>query len=255
MSTLHLNIELKLGRTYLDEKGHKVTLVREFTPEDPDYVQGFRFRGDNKINYLANGEVVGSLGDFIHVKQLGAYPLKNEVIETTDETVILKDVGLLLKEGKFYRNGLGHAVLIIGAPVVDGRWWKKGFRFMDQRGTFYKPNGSVDSRIWGILDIVMEITPESPLKEQVSDEEMETIMGGINTQLERMNRRDALNPNTLLHKAAVFSKKSLKGLGVAYAAIGTGAITRSPKFGLFCWTVAGATFATDALTGDVTDWE
>lgn len=240
MSTLHLNIVLEVGKTYLDEKGDKVTLVREFTPEDADYIQGFRFRGDNKVNYLANGAVVGHLGG-IQVVQAGAYGLKSEYVETVEETVVAKELDFALEEGKFYRNGLDQVVLIIGTTVAGSRWEKKGFRFMDHRGSFYTANGSVKSRLWSKIDLLRE---EKDLT-TITDEEMVKIRQGVFRRVAAEDRADKIVK--FATKVYTTCKKMMPYISAINVILGAARLRAGAKGGVLSMIVGLGGFAFDHI--------
>jgi hypothetical protein len=78
---------------------------------------------------------------------------------------------MLLEQKNFYRNKLGYVVMIVGTVRPDNRFYRQGFRFIDHEGSYYTPEGSVKSWIWGQLDLV-----ESVALEAVTDAEMTNIV-------------------------------------------------------------------------------
>lgn len=89
-----------------------------------------------------------------------------------EEAVTLSSVNL--EEGKFYRNKLGRVVLIVGPVEPFTSWYKRGYRFLDERGSYYKPNGSLDSKMWQSLDLV-----EAVNSIDVTDDDMDKIRKGF----------------------------------------------------------------------------
>lgn len=100
-----------------------------------------------------------------------------------EETVTLSSV--ILEEGKFYRNKLGRIVLIVGLVEYSTSWYKKGYRFIDERGSYYKPNGSLDSKMWQSLDLIEVVNPI-----EVTDDDMEKIRKGFFHNVSMMNITD-----------------------------------------------------------------
>lgn len=107
------------------------------------------------------------------------------------ETVSLSSV--ILEEGKFYRNKLGRIVLIVGSVEPFTSWYKRGYRFLDERGSYYKPNGSLDTKMWQSLDLIEAVNPVD-----VTDNDMQKIHKGFLHNLWMMDVAD---------KAGAFGRK------------------------------------------------
>jgi hypothetical protein len=175
MSTL----SLKLGKTYDDAKNRPVKMVHEFTPNEAEYARGFRFRGDDGFSYTEDGRIVGHLRG-VHIMQCDAADL-------VCEKLVFAPVPLQIVPGNFYRNHLGIPVLITLEISPDTRWYKKGFRFGDHRGSFYTDSGSVKSKIFGKLDLVEQVESTA-----LSDAEMNLIHNQTHANIRRLSQRDAI---------------------------------------------------------------
>ncbi len=85
---------------------------------------------------------------------------------------------LNLKVNDYYFNKLGDLVLIVGEVQPDHKAYKKGFRFVDHRGSYYCEKGSVKSKVFHALDLAHEavIGVVESVKLQKLEREMKNFM-------------------------------------------------------------------------------
>lgn len=139
-------------------------------------------------------------------------PQDTHIVE--EETVTLSSMNL--EEGKFYRNKLGRVVLIVGLVEPFTSWYKRGYRFLDERGSYYKPNGSLDSKMWQSLDLIEIVDPIN-----VTDNDMEKIRKGFLHNLWMMDITD---------KAGAFGRKFFPFvIGMDVSLLFSWAVRKHPK--------------------------
>lgn len=67
---------------------------------------------------------------------------------------------ITIKQGQYYFNKLGQLIFIAGEIAPDTKWYRRGFRFVDHRGSYYNAQGSVQSKFWADLDVAHEVVIE-----------------------------------------------------------------------------------------------
>lgn len=65
---------------------------------------------------------------------------------------------LKIEPGEYYRNILGHTVLIVGTVNPGTKWYDRGYRFIDEGGNYYTANGSVQSKFYRKLDLTTPVS-------------------------------------------------------------------------------------------------
>lgn len=174
---------LEVGKTYLNSNDKYVTIIRAYDEESAEYIMGYRFRGDNGFSYTEDGHNQVVFGNGIHHQQKDSYPLVAEVnideitsndYQANDTTMAYIEAlrkRLALEElpqeedtaeeesaqTNFYRNGLGKIVLIVAELAPEHKLYKKGYRFVDHRGTYYTHEGSTQWSIYKSLDLVEKV--------------------------------------------------------------------------------------------------
>jgi len=188
-------------KTYLDAKGEYVSIERVLTPDDADYHQGFRYVGTNNTKYREDGGVNGQIG-LATIIQLGAAPPIQEF-----EAHASGNVRVVM--GLTYANELGQIVMITDTVDPNHRLYQQGYRFIDDVGSYYKPNGiCVEKGMFSQLNLVrfIELTA-------IPDEAMKRIHNNVARNIVWLNRREKLG------RAVASTKGFLKRWGVP---IGTG---------------------------------
>ena len=76
---------------------------------------------------------------------------------------------LRLEVGRYYRNQLGLPVFISGEIDASSPFYKKGYRFVSHRGSFYHPDGFISGWPWRSLNLAREINEDDmSLSERVT---------------------------------------------------------------------------------------
>jgi hypothetical protein len=207
--------ELRLGRIYRTNiDGDYVRTVEEYTPEHPEYHLGFRFRGDNKCSYDAHGFDMALFSGEV-IAQHHSQPL---VAEITRKSPAFDLLPLDLKVGDFFCNDMGGVVVIFEDVKESDRLYKRGYRFIDHKGTYYKPDGTVVA--WGpraILNLVIRVPAE-----KVTAKEMNLIHQQVDRNIEIMDNHDEIKA-----KISRLKKKAKRYFKPVSISIGIGAVLGS----------------------------
>lgn len=164
---------LEVDKTYVNSNNKQVTIIRAYEEESAEYIMGYRFRGGDGFSYTEDGQNEVVFGNGIHHQQKDSYPLVAEVIigeKTSQESQQEDTVEEESYQTNFYCNGLGKIVLIIAELSPEHKLYKKGYRFVDHRGTYYTQEGSTQWSIYKSLDLIDKVHLH-----EISDEEKQRL--------------------------------------------------------------------------------
>lgn len=135
---------------------------------------------------------------------------------------------LILEVGKFYRNGLGAAVMISGLVPTDDRRYRRGLRYVDHRGSFYTDTGSVQSAFYHKLDLFESIDSSdlTPTDKHKLAMDVKSMVGAMKktASFYRFNRQVVTNSSAVCILLGLLMLPSRTRLAIGSIAAGVGGL-------------------------------
>jgi hypothetical protein len=204
-------LKLALGTIFVDTVGAKVIMVHAFGEDETEHHLGFRFRGDNGINYREDGSVVGTMGD-LPVEQKNAHDIVCTFMEPAPESPYA-----VVEIGGYYLNGLDQICKIVGTVPESSRFYADGYRFADQDGSYYRPDGFTRGGFFSQLNFVGQVNPDELAPELLAKLEMKAAKTAERQGIyETFSQNCTDTVNWVKNNAVWLGFGALLGVGVAH---------------------------------------